>query len=78
MGPGSRCHIRPALVHRRSAAAEDAVRSVEDGDCSEAAEEPPELIPGGQDRHTHTHAEPAEDHVYNYGIRSAAPSKKIK
>lgn len=36
-----------------SVAAEDAVHEAEDGDCLEAAEEPPELIPGeGEETHT--------------------------
>lgn len=41
-------------LHKRSCVAEDAVNSVEDGDCLEAAEEPPELIPGGKTGNIHT------------------------
>lgn len=46
-------------LHKRSCVAEDAVHSVEDGDCLEAVEEPPELIPGGKDRKD-THSEPTK------------------
>lgn len=46
-------------LQKRRCVAEDAVHSVEDGDCMEAAEEPPELIPGGKDRKT-THSEPTK------------------
>lgn len=46
-------------LQERRYVAEDAVLSVEDGDCVEAAEEPPELMPG-QDR---TDSEPIEEHA---------------
>lgn len=38
--------LHPQMLQRRRCAAEDAVHRVEDGDCWEAAEEPPELISG--------------------------------
>lgn len=60
----------------RRCVAEDAARSAEDGDCLEAAEEPPELIPGGerQDRYTRR---ALRDHIYNYGINDAVPFMKL-
>lgn len=41
-------------VQERRCVAEDAVLSVEDGDCVEAAEKPPELMPGERTGQTPT------------------------
>lgn len=51
--------VRVWLQERRYVA-EDAVLSVEDGDCVEAAEKPPELMPGEEDR---TDSEPIKEHA---------------
>lgn len=40
-------------LQERRYVAEDAALSVEDGDCVEAAEEPPELMPGESAGQTH-------------------------
>lgn len=50
--PGTRDSQR--LLERRCAV-EDAVHRAEDGDCVEAAEEPPELIPGRRRGKIHTY-----------------------
>ena len=58
----------PPWYHRRRAAAEASLccggrcsHRAEDGDCLEAAEEPPELIPGGRRENIHTQS-PPKDH----------------
>lgn len=56
---GLRTHPGTRDSHRqleRRCAVEDAVHRAEDGDCLEAAEEPPELIPGRRRGKIHTHS----------------------
>lgn len=43
----------PVWLQERRYVAEDAVLGEEDGDCVEAAEEPPELMPGESTGQTH-------------------------
>lgn len=49
-------------VHSAAVLRRDAGHRAEDGDCLEAAENPPELIPGGEadDDQKHTHSAPSE------------------
>ena len=73
----------PPWYHRRRAAAGASLccggrcsHRAEDGDCLEAAEEPPELIPGGKERKD-THSEPTKDHGLNNGISCAATVEEL-
>lgn len=55
-------------VQERRCVVEDAVLSVEDGDCVEAAEKPPELMPG--ERTGQTPTQNLEKNTANYGINN--------
>lgn len=62
--------VRVWVQEERACGTEDAALSVEDGDCGEAAEEPPELMPG--DRTGQTATQNLEKNTPNYGIDNDA------